>query len=258
MPRVARVKSITGIYHLIWRGINRQEIFHDEEDWITFLEILQRYKKKLHFVVYAWCLMGNHVHLLIKEGGEDISITMKKIGVSYVGYYNRKYETNGPLFQGRYKSENVEEPGYLWRVIRYIHQNPVKAGMVVKPDDWQWNSCRGYYGEELYPQGLSDHQEILKQISKDISVARERFKEFNERTNDDQCMEHTDKPQRITDKEARQQIKPLIHPLEIAHIQSLPKEKRDETLRKVKKIEKITLRQISRILGIKLHIVFRA
>jgi len=81
VPREARVKSKTGIYHIIWRGANRQEIFHDEEDWIKILDILKKYKLNCKLIVYAWCLMGNHVHLLIKEGNEDISKTMKRIGV---------------------------------------------------------------------------------------------------------------------------------------------------------------------------------
>ena len=134
VPRMARVKSNTGVYHLIWRGANRQEIFHDEEDWRMFLNNLKKYKVKLNFSMYAWCLMGNHLHLLMKEGDENISNTMKRIGVSYARYYNRKYRTTGHLFQDRFRSENVEERAYFLTVVRYIHQNPVKAGMVLRPD----------------------------------------------------------------------------------------------------------------------------
>ncbi|MEI2400828.1 transposase, partial [Paenibacillus phytohabitans] len=120
MPRKAREKSKTGVYHLIWRGANRQEIFHDDEDWIRFLDILKKYKLKLNLTIYAWCLMSNHVHLLIKEGDESISATMKRIGVSYAGYYNWKYRTTGHLFQDRFRSENVEDQAYLKTVVRYI------------------------------------------------------------------------------------------------------------------------------------------
>ncbi|WP_280617153.1 transposase [Heyndrickxia oleronia] len=134
LPRGARVKSRSGIYHIMLRGVNKQEIFHDDEDCITFLDMINRYKEKAELTVYAWCLMNNHVHLLLKEGNEDISITMKRIGVSFVSYYNRKYETTGHLFQDRFRSENVESMRYLLTVIRYIHQNPVKAGMVQQVD----------------------------------------------------------------------------------------------------------------------------
>jgi len=90
MPRKARVKSASGIYHVMLRGANRQEIFHDDDDCIKFLDTLKKYKMKTEMEVYAWCLMSNHVHLLLKEGNEDISITMKRIGVSFVAYYNWK------------------------------------------------------------------------------------------------------------------------------------------------------------------------
>ena len=108
MPRGPRVKSISGIYHVMLRGANRQEIFHDDIDCMRFLEIIEKYKKVSGMKVYAWCLMNNHVHLLLKEGIEDLSITMKRIGVSYVTYYNLKYNTSGHLFQDRFRSENVE------------------------------------------------------------------------------------------------------------------------------------------------------
>lgn len=112
------------------RGANRQEIFHDEEDHAQFLKILGRYKQKCKIQVYAWCLMGNHIHLLLKEGDEELAITMKRISVSYVWFYNWKYKTTGHLFQDRYRSENVESDRYLLAAVRYIHQNPVKAGLI--------------------------------------------------------------------------------------------------------------------------------
>ena len=113
MPRAARVKSKTGIYHIILRGINRQIIFEDEEDSLKFLQTLSEYKEKSKYEIYAYCLMGNHVHILIKEGKEELGIAMRRIGASYVYWYNWKYERNGHLFQDRYKSEAVEDDKYL-------------------------------------------------------------------------------------------------------------------------------------------------
>ncbi len=88
MPRVAREKSETGIYHVILRGINRQTIFEDEEDAIKFLQILNKYRQRSECKIYAYCLMGNHVHILIREGKEELGMAMKRIGVSYVHWYN--------------------------------------------------------------------------------------------------------------------------------------------------------------------------
>ncbi|GAE47324.1 transposase [Mesobacillus boroniphilus] len=128
MARKARVKSSSGIYHVMFRGVNRQDIFHDDDDRRRFLEILKKYKKKMGLQVYAWCLMSNHIHVLLKEGEESISATMKRVGVSYAVYYNWKYRTSGHVFQNRFNSEIVENDAYFLTVVRYIHQNPVKAG----------------------------------------------------------------------------------------------------------------------------------
>ena len=257
MPREARVKSKTGIYHIMWRGANRQEIFHDEEDWIKFLDILNKYKLNCKLMVYAWCLMGNHVHLLIKEGNEDISKTMKRIGVSYAKYYNWKYKTIGHLFQDRFKSENMENVKYFLTVVRYIHQNPVKAGIVKQPDKWKWSSCRGYYGKNLYPINLLDCHYILDKFSVNLTVARERFKEFNERKNDDKCLIDRD-GNGLSDEEARLEISRILGELEIAQVKSLPKLERKEVLGKVKGIKGVSMRQASRIVGVPVSLIFKA
>ncbi|GAA0442109.1 hypothetical protein GCM10008983_18990 [Lentibacillus halophilus] len=151
MARKARVKSKSGIYHVMLRGVNRQEIFHEDEDCEKYLEIIKKYKARTAIKVYAWCLMNNHVHLLLKEGNEPLATTMKRIGVSYVRYYNWTYRTTGHLFQGRFRSENVETSTYLLTVTRYIHQNPVKAAIRTKVDKWKWSSCLGYYGQPCFP-----------------------------------------------------------------------------------------------------------
>ena len=258
MPREARTKSKTGIYHIIWRGANRQEIFHDDMDWIQFLHILKRYKIKYQLGIYAWCLMGNHVHLLIKEGNEDISITMKRIGISYAKYYNWRYITTGHLFQDRFKSENVETTSYLLTVVRYIHQNPVKAGIVSHVDEWKWSSCRGYYGKRHDPGNMLDCHFILRKFSSDIFTARERFKEFNERKNSDKCLDEPVNERRLSDEQARMEIRKRLGTVEIAQVKSLPKLERNEMLRKVKGIDGLSLRQAGRILGISLSLIFRA
>nr|WP_285889798.1 transposase [Neobacillus niacini] len=253
MPRGARVKSRSGIYHIMLRGANRQEIFHDDEDCLKFLELMHIYKLKTKVGIYSWCLMSNHVHLLLKEGNEDISATMKRIGVCYVSYYNWKYRTNGHLFQDRFKSENVENLQYLLTVVKYIHQNPVKAGIVKRVDQWRWSSCRHYYGTQGEGRKLLDSDFIFGMFSGDIILARERFKEFNEMANQDQCLDyHMDERRRLTDEEAREEIKKLLNEneIEIAQVKSLPRLQRNLILKKTKEIKGLTQRQTARILGV--------
>ena len=103
MPRGARKKSSSGIYHVVLRGINKQRIFEDNQDYRKFLEIIKINKDKSGTIVYAYCLMNNHIHLLIKEGTESLGNTFRRIGASFVYWYNWKYNRCGHLFQDRYE-----------------------------------------------------------------------------------------------------------------------------------------------------------
>lgn len=259
MPRQARKKSKSNIYHIILRGANRQEIFHDDEDCFKFLDILQRYKQKVQISVYAWCLMNNHIHLLVKEGNESISITMKRIGVSFVKYYNWKYRTIGHLFQDRFKSENVETDQYLVTVVRYIHQNPLKAGIVKRLEEWRWSSYLGYYDKYVYPDGLLDQHFVLRIFSIDPQVAKQLFHDFNEKISTDVCLEDDCREnRRLTDDEARQLLIKKLGTIEITQVKTLPRLQRNELLRKVKRIDGLSQRQVARILGISPNLIFKA
>jgi hypothetical protein len=120
---------------------------------------------------------------------------------------------------------------------RYIHQNPVKAGIVTKPHHWRWSSCRGYYGQSVYPPNLLDPYYLLRMFSPDLSISQARFKDFNERTNQDKCLEDYGSPcRRLSDDQARIEIKKCLGNIEIPQLKSLQREKRNVVLRKVKRI----------------------
>jgi REP element-mobilizing transposase RayT len=146
MPRCAREKSESGVYHVIVRGINRQDIFHDE-DYSQYVKAMNRAKGIDKFEIYGYCLMSNHVHLLLHEKVERLAFAMMRIGVSYAWWYKKKYDRTGHVFQDRYKSETVENDECLLSVLRYIHKNPVKAQMVLKPEQYKWSSCKTYYDQ---------------------------------------------------------------------------------------------------------------
>ncbi len=141
MPRQARKESGTGIYHVMLRGINRQDIFEDAEDYMRMLRCMQQMLEQYDdqgnrlpplCTFYAYCLMSNHVHLLLRVNQEDIGSTIKHLTVMYAMYYNQKYSRSGHVFQDRFKSEPVNDMAYFVTLLRYIHQNPTKAGMVSK------------------------------------------------------------------------------------------------------------------------------
>jgi len=138
--RRLREKSNSSIYHIILRGINKQDIFHDAEDKMRLIETLIYYKNICEYEIYGYCLMDNHIHFLIKEVKETISQAIKRVGVSYVYWYNLKHQRNGHLFQDRFKSEKIEDDRYLLTVLRYIHQNPIKAGIVADVAKYKWSS----------------------------------------------------------------------------------------------------------------------
>ena len=172
MPRQARTTSPTSIYHATEYGVNKQQVFEDEEDYIHFLNVLRRqtqpdvdaqgktFQPRCH--VYAYCLMGNHVHLLLKEGSETIGDIMKRIASSYVYHYNHKYGRVGHLFQERFKSQPVNDFSYFTTLLRYIHQNPLKAMLVDSIDEYEWSSWQEYNGTAR--QGFCSTQVVLGRI----------------------------------------------------------------------------------------------
>ena len=138
MPRVAGLKMDNAIYHIFNRGNQRQEVFHDEEDFQTFLSILVHYKLKYGFKNYHFILIPNHFHFIwwIKNA-EIMPKAMKEITLAYTNVHHRKYNTIGHLWQGRYKNMIVEEEKYLDRLAGYVERNAVRAGLVKEPGQWK-------------------------------------------------------------------------------------------------------------------------
>lgn len=145
MARHQREKSETGIYHVMLCGINKFQVFFDDEDYYMFLNILSHVKTVSGFKLYAYCLMNNHVHLLIEEGNEPLSLALKRIGNSFIYQYNIKYNRTGGIFQGRFKSKPVNDDEYFISVLRYIHRNPVKAGIVNSCSEYVYSSYNEYF-----------------------------------------------------------------------------------------------------------------
>ena len=257
MPRESRQKSPSGIYHVMMRGINREPIFHDEEDRRHFLSLLVHTRLPDAFDLYAYCLMVNHVHLLICELSDDISRTMKRINSRYVSWYNTKYDRIGPLFQGRFKSLNVEDDRYLLSVLRYIHLNPVKANLVESPEDFAWSSCRNYYTAAEEPSDLLNLRFILNLFDECSTMAIERLKIFTLQPNTDKIPDYEDCA-RISDEKLRQDILALLSGKPMSAIQVLDRKDRDALLQKIKSIKGATHRQIARILNLAPSIIFKA
>jgi REP element-mobilizing transposase RayT len=236
------------------RGINQQSIFENEEDYEKFLDILGKAKKDAGYELYAYCLMGNHVHLLIKEGQEDISAIMKRIGTSYVYWYNWQYNRKGHLFQDRFKSEAVEQDSYLLTVLRYIHQNPVKAGLSKTAIEYEWSS----FGEYIGKSSITDTEFILAIFDENRDNALKEFTKCNNKASEDKCLElETDITKTLSDKEIRQIVFDK-YGYELGVLQSQPAAIQNEVLTYLKALQGTSLRQISRLTGYTVNKIFRA
>jgi putative transposase len=252
MPRQARRKSGSGVYHVIVRGVNKQTIFEEDQDKVKYLEIVKRYKEISKYQIYSYCLMDNHIHLLIKESPEEtISTAIKRISSSYVYWYNMKYDRCGHLFQERFKSENVETRAYFLTVLRYIHQNPVKAGLATNTFECQWTSINEY----VNGANMVDIDLGLKLFSSDRKAAIELFSTFMNEHNDDHCLDESDRV-RMTDNEVIKYLGQIGVP-NVTTLQQMEKERRDATLAEFKKIKGVTVRQLSRITGVSKSVIDR-
>ena len=260
MPRQPRTSSGTGIYHVMLRGINRQDIFEEQEDYQQFLIRLQNLVDPIddngehlpsYFHVYAYCLMSNHVHLLLRERTESISVSLKRLTVSYAAYYNKRYQRVGHLFQDRFKSEPVNDIEYFVTLLRYIHRNPVKAGICDKAEEYTWSSWQEYLNDDGILPTLCYTKAVLKRITLD------NLKELVDETLDGDItdVEYTT-DDRLTDDDIRQYLRGHWHLEYPTDLQKKEKTDRNEIL-----IEAIQygapLRQLSRLTGISYGVIQR-
>ncbi len=244
MPRRARKRSETGIYHIMLRGINKQSIFKDSEDKDKLFKTLKHYKTVSDYELYGYCFMDNHIHLLIKESVEPISVVVKRISSSYVYWFNWKNERCGHLLQERFKSEAVENDAYFLTVLRYIHQNPVKAGIVKKASDFRWSSFYEYINKPM----ITDIDFALDMFSPNRQKALELFKAFTKEQNNDRCLDYDEKI-RVSDSKIRA-ILLQQGVSDTNQLLKLEKQKRNKIIKTLKSLEGVTIRQLSRITGI--------
>jgi len=189
--------------------------------------------------------MGNHFHLLLKVGKEDLELVVKRIAGSYVYWYNLKYRRCGHLFQDRYKSEVVEDDPYLLTVIRYIHQNPIKAGLCKYISEYKYSSFGAYITEDSR----------LVDVSLALSIAnKDSFIEFNNESKIDCCMDVSDEVGKINDTDGAAIIKSVSNCASSAEFQALDTSQRDRFIEDLKQ-RGLSIRQISRLTGVSFGIV---
>jgi len=142
MPRVARIVAVGYPHHIIQRGNNRQAVFYDNEDRQFYLDLLKKYSRECENKVHAYCLMDNHVHILLTPRYDNsLAKNMQKLSLRFTQHINKKNKRTGRLWECRFHSSLVDNENYLWAVCRYIERNPVRANMVDKPAQYEWSSA---------------------------------------------------------------------------------------------------------------------
>lgn len=223
------------------RGINRQTIFENNGDRHYFLTVLKNCKEISGFRLYAFCLMSNHVHLLLETAEEPLEIIFKRIGSRYVGWYNRKYQRVGHLFQDRFRSENVEDDRYFMIVLRYILQNPMKAGIESRPGNYQWSSYLAY---EKGAGSITDTQ-----YATDLFGGREALIDFVQQNNDDIVMDDSATCWRLQESEAKEVMNRIAGCDSTPAFQQLPSSLQKKYAGEMY-LEKLSMNQISRLTGL--------
>lgn len=177
MARPLRIEYEGAVYHVIARGNEKRKIFCDERDFKRFFNYLRCAYERHKIIVYAYCLMGNHYHLLFETPQGNLSRIMRDLNGSYTMYFNTRYRRVGHLFQGRYKALLVDKENYLLELSRYIHLNPVRKAIVDKPEKYRYSSMTVYLGENVIPPWI-DVTFLLSHFGSALPEQRKSYKRF--------------------------------------------------------------------------------
>lgn len=179
MTRPLRIEFADAVYHVTSRGNGRQKIFLDEQDNRKFLELFGKTIERFNWICHAFCLMVNHYHLMIETPDANLSKGMHHLNATFCQAHHKRHDTVGHLFQGRFKAIVVDRESYLLELARYVVLNPVRAGLVARPEDWSWSSYRATAGLPVSEESeFLTTSWLLGQFGPDETTARRRYLDF--------------------------------------------------------------------------------
>lgn len=247
MARKARSKSVTGVYHVLITGMPNKELFKDYKDKIMFLDGIRKAKEKSQFQLFGYCLLDNHIHMIIKES-ENIDTIMKRIMISFAKAFNEKYNTNGKVFFDRFKSQPIEKENELIKTVRFIHQNPVKHKLIMDFKKYYWSSYNTYI--RIEKDGITDVELVrscfynlddLKEFMSD-TIIEDKYLEYAIMTN-------------YSDEELYFVIRKM---LKIDDLSTCSKQDRNQIIRELYTETGCSIRQLSRVVNVSKSIIERA
>ncbi|WP_026655866.1 transposase [Butyrivibrio sp. AE3003] len=246
MPRKPRILSSTGIYHIILRSVNQHIIFEENSDYQKFLFVLSDCKKKYDIDIYAYCIMDNHIHILLSAPNDKLAGFFQSLGSRFVRWYNNKYSRSGHLFQERFYSSVIPNERAFLSALIYIHNNPVKANMCRYASEYRWSSINAFYGEKNPLVNVSFAYNIAG--SKDFLLhyfAKETAAPDNTLFSND----HREINHYLTDEKALDIFKSVTNLSSTSAVANLEKVKRNEYIRKLRQ-NGLTIKQVARIMDV--------
>lgn len=253
MPRKPRVISSTGIYHIILRSVNQHIIFEEDSDYQKFLYILSDCKTKYDIDIFAYCLMDNHIHLLLYSMPDSLSSFFQSLGTRFARWYNTKYLRSGHLFQDRFYSSVVEDVPHYLSTLVYIHNNPVKANICQNPSEYRWSSYNAFYGQKNPLINISFSHDIAG--SKDLLITY-FSKHCDGEASEYFYKDHLEVTHHLTDDQALQIFKAITKLSSASEVQFLPKRIRNDYIRSLKQ-NRLTQKQIARLMDVSITTVKR-
>ena len=253
MPRKPRTMSSTGIYHIILRSVNQHLIFEEDSDYQKFVYILSDCKMKYDIKVYAYCLMDNHIHLLLNSPMDKLSVFFQSLGTKFVRWYNNKYLRTGHLFQDRFRSTSIESERAFLATIVYIHNNPVKANMCRYPSEYRWSSYNAYYGQKnsLIDASLAD------KIAGDRDSLHRFFSRATNHSNDELFADdHRMQKLFLTDEKALEVFISTSKLTSTSEVNNLNRVQRNHLICELRS-KGLTIKQVARLMDISLATVKR-
>ena len=178
MARPLRIEYPGAFYHVTSRGNEQKDVFKSQKDREKFLSYLESATERYGAVIHAYCMLSNHYHILLETPAGNLSQIMRHINGAYTIYFNIKRKRAGHLFQGRFKAILVEADEYATELSRYIHLNPVRAGIVARPEEYQWSSYRKYIGQGKTPEWLKT--DFILDYFGNSDVAEKKYQAFVE------------------------------------------------------------------------------
>ncbi len=240
MSRVARRRSSRGIHHILVQGPRGQKVFAEDTDKLRYLETIQKYHREGKVRLYAYCILENSAHILIEEAEDDVSRFMRRVGISYVRWYNRQRGREGALFRDRYASQPVNDEAECMRMIRFIHQQPVRLGLARRMSEYPWSS----YGEYLVSTYRVDRGELLGLLG---DWNYERYMKNSWR---DLYLRERPPYYQKTDEEALRLIQLRMNGRRVEELRTMKIEERNELLRQMRYDDGISIAQLSRVTSI--------